>query len=189
VRVPAKVQSVLDHPLARHPLVRRITGYSAGSVIALIVSEAAFAASYGWGHVGTTGASAFGFVGGAVPNYILNRRWVWSDRRGRDRRTEFTLYMCVSIASFLVSAVATHWAEVGTRQLTTDAGWRVLLVTGSYLGVSAAFFVFKFFLYEKIVFTKHPDDETSVPESWRVEVVPSPVAGIVEIDGRRYAID
>ena len=96
-------------------MLRRVTGYSAGSVVAIVISEAAFAAALGWGHTGTTVASAIGFLGGAVPNYILNRRWAWRDRRGRDRRTEVLLYMVVALATFVVSALVTHWAESAAR--------------------------------------------------------------------------
>jgi putative flippase GtrA len=146
------------HYLLHHPLARRITGYSAGSVVAVVISESCFAAAYGWGHSGTTLASAAGFVGGAVPNYILNRRWAWRDRRGRNRRTEILLYMAVAIVSFLVSAVVTHWAEVGARDLTAVRGWQVTLITGAYLGVSAVFFAVKFVIYETVVFTRESDD-------------------------------
>ncbi len=145
--------STLVRLLERYPIIRRITGYSAGSVIAAILSELAFAMAYGWGHVGTTTASAVGFLGGAIPNYILNRRWAWQDRRGRDRRTEIVLYMAVALSSFVASAVATHWAETGARSVTPDHGWQVLLVAGAYLGVSGVFFVLKFVLYELVVFT------------------------------------
>jgi putative flippase GtrA len=155
---------LLAHPLLRHPLVRRITGYSAGSVVAVIISEACFAAAYGWGHSGTTLASAAGFVGGAVPNYILNRRWAWRDRRGRSRRAELSLYMAVAIASFLVSAVVTHWAETGTRHLTAVRGWQVALITAAYLGVSAVFFVVKFVIYETVVFRHAPVEQAAVPD-------------------------
>jgi putative flippase GtrA len=149
----------LDHPAFRHPLVRRITGYSAGSVVAVVISETCFAVAYGWGHSGTTLAAAAGFVGGAVPNYILNRRWAWRDRRGRDRRTEILLYMTVAITSFLVSALVTHWAESGARHLTTVRGWQVALITAAYLAVSALFFVVKFIIYETLVFTKASDTD------------------------------
>lgn len=155
-RAHAKTARWKTHRLASHPLLRRITGYSAGSVVAIIVSEACFAAVLGWGHAGTTIASAAGFVGGAVPNYILNRRWAWRDRRGRNRQTEVTLYMAVSLASFVASAIATHLAEAGARQLIADRGAQVALTTGAFLGVSAIFFVIKFVIYETIVFRKHP---------------------------------
>lgn len=165
VEKPTRVQTWLQHPFVRHPLVRRVTGYSAGSVVAIILSEACFAGSYGWGHANTTVASAAGFIGGAIPNYILNRRWAWRDRRGRDRRSEVALYMAVALATFLVSAVVTHWAETGARQFTTDRGWQVALVTAAFLGVSAIFFVIKFFIYETVVFRKEepaPDEATGL---------------------------
>lgn len=142
--------------LRRSPLVRRVTGYSAGSVIAAFTSELAFAASFGWLHSGTTWASAAGFVGGAIPNYILNRRWAWSDRRGRTRRNEVILYMAVSLASFLVSAVVTDRAERWARHLTASQDMRVVLVAAAYLAVSAVFFAGKFVVYELIVFTHGP---------------------------------
>jgi putative flippase GtrA len=141
-----------------HPLTRRISGYSAGSVVAVVVSEGCFAAAYGWGHSGTTLASAAGFVGGAVPNYILNRRWAWHDRRGRTRHTEISLYVAVAIASFIASAFVTHWAETGARHLTSARGWQVVLIAGAYLGVSAVFFVVKFVIYEVVVFTEGSGD-------------------------------
>lgn len=142
----------LLHRLEHRPLVRRILGYSAGSVVATVTSELAFLVTLGWLHAGTTWASAAGFVGGAVPNYILNRRWAWSERRGRDRRTEVVLYAAVAVASFVASAVATHWAQEGASHLTKDRGWTVLLTGLVYLGVSGVFFVAKFVLYERLVF-------------------------------------
>jgi putative flippase GtrA len=179
----------LDHLLARHPLVRRVVGYSAGSVVAIVISEAGFASAYGWGHTGTTIASAVGFVGGAVPNYILNRRWAWRDRRGRDRRSEILLYMTVALATFLVSAVATHWAEIAARHLTTDRGWQVALITAAFLGVSAVFFVVKFVIYETFVFTHVPLVGTDVAATDGVgtDVVGADAGGLTAVASTRFA--
>ena len=160
--VPARTRRWQSSQFANRPLVRRITGYSAGSVVAILVSEGAFAAALGWLHTGTTLASAAGFVGGAVPNYILNRRWAWRDRRGRDRSTEVSMYMSVALASFLVSAVVTHWAETGARHLTADRGSLVALTTAAFLVVSGVFFVLKFVIYETFVFTRALDAELDV---------------------------
>jgi putative flippase GtrA len=147
--------------LRRNPLVRRVTGYSAGSVIAMFTSELAFAGVFGWLHGGTAWSSFAGFVGGAVPNYILNRRWAWQDRRGRSRRQEILLYFAVAIASFLVSIVVTDWAEDQARHLTTTHGIEVILVAAAYLAVSGVFFVAKFVIYELLVFTKGPEQRTT----------------------------
>lgn len=140
-------------------LARRVAGYSAGSLIAAGTSELAFVVVLGWLHGGTTWASAAGFVGGAIPNYVLNRRWAWSDRRGRDRKTEVALYTAVAVSTFLVSAVATHWAQVGARHVTSDHGWAVAMTAAAFLGVSGIFFVLKFVLYERVVFVPAPTRE------------------------------
>jgi putative flippase GtrA len=137
-------------------MVRRVAGYSAGSVIAAITSEAAFLLTYGPGGGGPALASAAGFVGGAVPNYVLNRRWAWSDRRGRNRRTEVTLYAAVALATYGASVLATRTAETWARHRTADHGSRVLLVGAAYLAVSGVFFVVKFVLYHFTVFTGGP---------------------------------
>jgi putative flippase GtrA len=144
--------------LRSSPLVRRITGYSAGSVIAAFTSELAFAGAFGWLHVGTTWASLAGFVGGAIPNYILNRRWAWQERNGRSKRAEVTLYAVVSIASFLASAVVTDVVERWARGLTSSANLQVVVVSASYLCVSGVFFVGKFVAYDLLVFTKGPGE-------------------------------
>lgn len=151
-----KRERLLDR-LRRSPAVRKVFGYSAGSVVAAFTSELAFGLSYGWGHVGTTWASLIGFIGGAIPNYILNRRWAWSDRNGRDRRTEIALYVAVSLATFAASAVSTAAVEGWARGLTTDSDLRFVLVAAAYLAVAGVFFVGKFVIYELVVFTKGPD--------------------------------
>lgn len=143
----------MSAPAGSVRFARRVGGYSAGSVVAAVTSEAAFTGAYGWGHAGTVWASAAGFVGGAVPNYILNRRWAWPDRRTDHRLREALRYGIVSLVTFLASAVATHYAERQADGFTVDHGWRVALVAAAFLGVSAVFFVLKFVLYQRLVFT------------------------------------
>jgi putative flippase GtrA len=142
--------------LRNRPLVRRFAGYGLGSVVAATTSEMAFVIAYAFAHSGTIAASGAGFVGGAIPNYILNRRWVWHDRTGRSRRSEIVLYSAVSLVSFLVSVVVTRAAEDWARHLTSDKTWRVVMIGGAYLASSGIVFVAKFVLYDLVVFTKGP---------------------------------
>jgi putative flippase GtrA len=155
--------------LRTRPLVRRFAGYGLGSVIAAATSEMAFVIAYAFLHAGTVGASLAGFVGGAVPNYFLNRRWAWQDRRGRSRRIEVLLYSAVSIVSFVISVVMTRAAERWARHLTQDKTWRVLMIAGAYLAASGIVFLAKFVMYDLFVFTKGPSGQAP-------NVAPSAVA-------------
>jgi putative flippase GtrA len=148
--------------IAQRPMVRRLTGYSAGSAVAATLGELAFVLTYGWIHAGTTWASAAGFVAAAVPNYVLNRRWAWGDRRGRSRRAEAALYAAVALTSFVAAAIGTHWAKVGAVQLFPQAGWQTVVVAAAYLGVSGVFFLVKFVLYERVVFVSCTGEQRAV---------------------------
>jgi putative flippase GtrA len=128
-------------------------GYAAASLVAAPLAELAFLAAYGWAHVGTTLATAAGFAAVVVPSYVLNRRWAWSDRRSRDRRTEAFRYVAIALATFAAAAAGTKWAEHWARHLTGSQGWRVLLVGVAYLVVSGVFFAAKFVCFDLLVFT------------------------------------
>jgi putative flippase GtrA len=148
--------------LAQRPMVQRLTGYSAGSAVAATLGELAFVVTYGWARAGTTWASAAGFVAAAVPNYLLNRRWAWRDRRGRSRRTEATLYAAVALTSFFAAAIGTHWAKIGAVRLFPQPGWQTAVVAAAYLGVSGVFFLVKFVLYERVVFVSGAGEPRAV---------------------------
>lgn len=150
--VPQDEQAGMLARLKASPLVRRITGYSAGSLIAVVTSELCFAAAWGVLHTTNEIANLLGFLGGAVPNYILNRKWAWKDRDGRSRRSEIIWYFSVAIVTYLLSTVITGWAESGTRSLAHSHDLRVVLVAASYLAVSGVMFILKFIVYEKVVF-------------------------------------
>jgi putative flippase GtrA len=140
----------------RNPLARRFGGYGAGSLVAAASGELGFILTYGWAQAGTTWATAVGFICAAVPNYILNRRWAWSDRRGRSRRAEVSLYLLVVAVTFAASAVVTHWTSTAAVALSPSRAWQTALVAGSYLAVSGVFFLLKFVLYETVVFAPDP---------------------------------
>ena len=134
-------------------LVRRVITYSLGSAVAAVTGEASFVAVYGWLAAGNVAASAAGFAGGAVPNYVVNRWFVWGDRRGRRTRSELILYWAVALASLGCSVAVTGAAEGWAAGLSDDRAWRVTLVAAAYLAVAAVFFVAKFAAFHFVVFT------------------------------------
>jgi putative flippase GtrA len=144
---------VLDrfHALRRSPLGGRITRYALGSVVALVTSIVVFALLYVLG-VGTTADSIAAFVAGAVPNWILNRRWAWRVKGRVAFGREIFGYVVVSVLALVLSSVATGLTNHLVRNVPAHHGIRVALVTGSYVLVQVVLFVAKFIAYEHWVF-------------------------------------
>jgi putative flippase GtrA len=135
-----------------HP-VARWSRYAAGSLIALATSELVLVATYGSGLLGTTPASVAAFLAGAVPNYLLNRRWVWQ-RSGRVRvRRELLPYVAVSLVSLVAGAGATGWAESAAPPGGVS---RSVFVAVAYLAAYGFLFMAKFAAYELYVFSHRP---------------------------------
>ena len=119
-------------------------------MVAAVTSAVAFAICFHTG-VATTPASLIAFFAGAIPNYILNRRWAWQRTGSVDVWREVVLYGVVSAVSFLAAAAATGWAAHATRNVTDDAV-KTLLVTGAYVATYAVLFLAKFVCFDTVVF-------------------------------------
>lgn len=137
--------------LRRSALCARITRYALGSVVALGTSVVVFALLYVLG-VGTTACSIAAFVAGAIPNWILNRRWAWrlSGRVAIGR--EVIGYVAVSVLALVSSSLATGWTQAQVKSIPAHHGIRVTLVTASYVAVQAILFIAKFVVYEHWIF-------------------------------------
>ncbi|HEY7440223.1 MAG TPA: GtrA family protein [Acidimicrobiia bacterium] len=129
----------------------RFGRYTAGSVVALGTSELVLVLCYSSGWLGTTGASVVAFFAGAIPNYVLNRRWVW-ERRGRpDFRREVVLYAVVSGLSLVAAALATAFAAAIAPGGKTA---QVVFVAAAYLATYGGLFVAKFIALHLFVFER-----------------------------------
>jgi putative flippase GtrA len=137
--------------LKASPLIARVTRYTVGSVIALLTSVVVFALLYVAG-VGTTADSVISFIAGAVPNWILNRRWAWRLRGRVDWVREIGAYIVISVVAMVASSAGTGWADQQVQSLPAHHGIRVVLVTLAYVLVQAILFVAKFVIYERWVF-------------------------------------
>lgn len=135
----------------RSALGGKITRYALGSVVALLTSVIVFALLYVLG-VGTTADSIAAFVAGAVPNWILNRRWAWRVEGRIAFGREIVGYIAVSVLALVLSSVATGLTNHLVHSIPAHHGIRVALVTLSYVFVQAVLFVVKFIAYEHWVF-------------------------------------
>ncbi|PZS14953.1 MAG: hypothetical protein DLM64_00765 [Solirubrobacterales bacterium] len=132
-------------------LAGRITRYAIGSAVAFVSSTVVFSLLYVM-NIGTTACSIAAFVAGAIPNWILNRRWTWQ-RRGRlVFGREIVGYIAISLVTLLLTTSTTAWTNSQVQSIPPHHGLRALLVTGSYTLVVAVLFVAKFFIYEHWIF-------------------------------------
>jgi putative flippase GtrA len=148
------VVSDLKTRLRASPLAGKVTRYAIGSIIALVTSIVVFAVMYvilGGKH--TTICSIAAFLAGAIPNWILNRRWAWKIKGEVAFLREIVAYVAISgvvlVASSLATGAMQDWVK---HHVTPHHGVRVILVTGAYVFVQAVLFVIKFVIYEHWVF-------------------------------------
>ncbi len=130
----------------------RITRYTIGSIVAAVTSALVFALLYVLG-LSTTACSVVAFVAGAVPNWILNRRWAWEIKGRVAFGREVFGYVVVSALTLLASSEATAWTQRQVQGIPSHYGIRVTLVTGSYLAVFAILFMVRFAIYEHWIFS------------------------------------
>ena len=138
--------------------------YSASSVVATVVSQLAFALCYWFGTAAIV-ATVVAWFAGAVPNYVLNRRYTWG------RSGQKLPYTIIVIGSAVTAAVVTSVTDHLVQPIGSHAV-KTLLVTGSYLATYAILFVVKFVLFDRLVFAK-PATPAADPAEVRTPVAMS----------------
>jgi putative flippase GtrA len=156
--VPSDLYSrARSHPLARRfsksSYAAKLTKYAIGSVIALITSIIVFAVM-DWMGIRTGIDSAAAFVAGAIPNWVLNRKWAWRMEGRAEFLREIFAYTVISVLVWAASTWATgntqNWAR---HHVSPGSGLQVIITTSAYVFVQAVFFVVKFVIYDKWVFS------------------------------------
>ncbi len=145
--------SVLSRRMRESKFTAKITRYAIGSVVALLTSVVVFALLYVI-DANTTLDSVAAFVAGAVPNWVLNRKWAWEMTGQIEIAREVIGYTVVSLIALAASSFGTGLMQDFVRaHVTPGHGIRVVLVTGAYVLVQMLLFVVKFVIYDRWVFT------------------------------------
>ncbi len=139
--------------LARSRYAVRLTRYAIGSVVALLTSVVVFALLLDAG-VGTTADSVLAFIAGALPNWVLNRRWAWQRTGEMDVAREVVGYTLISLVALAASSAGTGLTDTLVRHLLAhQQALRVVVVTLAYVVVQGLLFVAKFVAYDRWIFT------------------------------------
>ena len=142
----------LAQRLAQSASGAKLTKYAIGSIVALTTSVIVFAVM-DWMGIRTGIDSAAAFIAGAIPNWILNRKWAWRMEGRAEFMREILAYTVISVVVWAASTWATgnsqNWAH---RHIAPGNGLQVIITTAAYVLVLAVFFVVKFVIYDKWVF-------------------------------------
>jgi putative flippase GtrA len=139
--------------LTSSKFVIKIARYAIGSGIALATSTVVFFGLVLVGANNTTVDSVAAFAAGAIPNWILNRRWAWEQNGKTDVAREVVGYSLVSLGALAASSYGTGLMQHYVRHhVTANSGLRAVLITGAYVGVQALLFVVKYVIYDRWVF-------------------------------------
>jgi putative flippase GtrA len=143
----------LAQRLSRSAQGAKLTKYAIGSVVALTTSVIVFAVM-DWMGIRTGICSAAAFIAGAIPNWILNRRWAWRLEGRAEFLREIFAYTVISVLVWAASTWATgntqNWAH---KHIPAGSGLQVIVTTAAYVFVQAVFFIGKFVIYDKWVFS------------------------------------
>lgn len=129
---------------------RRLSTYTAGSIVAAACSEVALVTCYGLLGLAPAASSTVAWVAGAVPNYWLNRTWTWQ-RRGRPSfRHEVFPYVVIILATLLLAAVVTAGVDAWLRGLDVSGTVRTMAVAVAFLGVYVIMFVVRYLFLDRL---------------------------------------
>ena len=126
--------------------------YSTGSVVAATVSEVTLTLLVGVAHLAAGPAAVLAFCAGAIPNWLLNRRWAWEHAGRVNLRRELMPYVLIVIATLLATAGASAAVDAATRHASHWVS--VVAVDGAYIAATGLMFVLKFVLFDRLVFTQ-----------------------------------
>lgn len=141
----------LRSAVLRNGLVRKLTRYTAGSVVATVISEIVFVVWYALGAAAAI-ASVAAFIAGAIPNYFLNRRWAWQHSSGRHTSRQAGTYAAIVIGTALLAIAVTSLTDAWSRHAIASHVMQVFLGGAAYFLTYAVMFLVKFALFDRVVF-------------------------------------
>lgn len=140
-------------------VVLRFGKFVGASVVSTAISQLTLMGVYGLGGLDATLSGVCAFVAGAVPNFLINRRWAWR-RSGRPEFVREVLpYLAVIVTGGLLSTglitLADHWLQ----PVLANRGFRTLALDGVYVASYGLLFVVKFVVLDRVVFRGEPGED------------------------------
>lgn len=132
---------LLERTLGRMPTILKLAKYSTASAVAILVSVPVLAIAYG--PLGWLAANLLSVSCGAVPNYLINRRWTWH-QTGKNRLWgEVIPFWVMSVLGMILSLFAVNYAD-------ERWGTKVAVVAAQLTGFGVLWLA-KFLILDKVM--------------------------------------
>lgn len=130
--------------------------FAAVSVVAVVISQATLAVTFGLMGWAARPANLTAFVLSTIPSFELNRRWTWRQAGRRHLRRELIPFWVLAFLGLLVSDVATR-AAAGLSETLESRSVRTLLVMLASLTAYGVLWIIKFLLLDRLVWSARPE--------------------------------
>jgi putative flippase GtrA len=143
---------------ALSPGGKKAIKYTLVSAISVAVSQVVFLGVYGLYQWTATSASLLATSVGAVPSYVLNRRWAWGKTGRSHLWKEVVPFWVLAFVSLGFSTFTSSMAESYIHEHhELSRTWQTLIVNGAYLGGFFVLWIGKFVIFNKLIFI-HDED-------------------------------
>lgn len=152
----SKLGAVINR--ARSPGGKKAIKYTLVSVISVAVSQTVFLGVYGGLEWTAKSSSVLATSVGAVPSYVLNRRWAWGKSGKSHFWKEIVPFWVLAFIGLAFSTWTSDFAETYVESHhNLSRSVQTLVVQGAYLGAFAVLWVVKFVIFNKIIFVQDED--------------------------------
>ena len=141
---------------------RRLTRYSAVSVVSVATGQIALVAAFYFAHWSARPANVASVVAGGIPSYYLNRRWVWG-KSGRSALVrEVVPFWVLTFAGLALSTFLAGYAGSYGRHHFDSRIVQTALVDAASVGSFGALWILKFLAFDRLMFGREPHHEDVV---------------------------
>jgi putative flippase GtrA len=160
---------LLQRTLDRNPTLQKLVKYSAASAVGVAVAVPVLAIAYG--PLGWLAANLLSVSCGAVPNYLINRRWTWH-QSGKNRLWgEVVPFWVMSVIGMIFSLFAVSYA---------DSRWGTkLAVVIAQLAGFGVLWLAKFLVLDKVMWKIVHEIQPEVA----IDEAEAGLIGALELDG------
>lgn len=148
---------------ALSPGGKKAIKYTLVSVIAVIVTQVALAVIYGVFHWTAKSAALAASCIGAIPSYYLNRYWAWGKRGRSHLMKEVAPFWALTFVGMAFSTWAADFAEAFAVGRHDSRLVQTIFVNAGSIGAFGILWVFKFMIFNKVLFKTHPEDLEDAP--------------------------